>query len=290
MSEGAEPMVDVIEGIPYPRLDAIGCPLCGRPCAPVRFAARYGMQTSVAQCSQCRLAYQTPRPSEAASRAYMNWRWSSTGRYVTDSPGKRRSAQRKLQQLRSILPQPGRLLDFGAGSGVFVRACLDEGIDATGVEQSASAIARACEFYDVRLLESLPDTRFDAITLWDVVEHLRDPVALLGELRGRLGADGALFMTTGNYENWRRIADRERWGLYLLDHHYYFTPESLAATARRAGFTRFRLVDGKHSAPPLGRCLKRPGWGLRAWRAWFEARRAWPAHGDINIMMAVARP
>lgn len=290
MEERAEPMVDLIAGGRYPRQESIDCPLCGRRCPPRRFAARYGMQTSVAECANCRLAYQTPRPSEAASLAYMNWRWSSSGRYVTDSPDKRRSAGRKLDHVRSIVPEPGRLLDFGAGSGAFVRACLDAGIDAVGVEQSESAIARALEFYGVRLLDSVPRESFDAITLWDVVEHLRDPAALLAELRACLNPEGALFMTTGNFENWRRIADGDRWGLYLLDHHYYFTPVSLAETARRAGYARFRLLDTRHSMPPIGRALKRPGWALRAWRAYRQAKRAWPAHGDINIMVAVVQP
>jgi len=283
-------MIDVIGGIRYPRLEPIDCPLCGRHSSPRRFDARFGMKTSVAECTHCRLAYQTPRPSDEASRAYMNWRWSSSGRYVTDSPGKRRSARKKLVHVQTAAPSLRRLLDFGAGSGVFVRACLDAGLEAIGVEQSESAIARAREFYDVELVESIPDSRFGAITMWDVVEHLRDPIALLGQLREKLEPDGSLFMTTGNYENWKRIADGDRWGLYLLDHHYYFTPASLAETTRRAGFSRFRLLDANHSAPPIGRSLRRPKWGLRAWKAYMDAKRAWPQHGDVNIMVAIVQP
>lgn len=285
-----EPLQDVIEGRAYARLEPIGCPLCGRALPARRFPARFGMQVSVAECPACRLAFQTPRPSQAASLAYMNWRWSSSGRYVADGPDKRRSARRKLDGVRALLPNARRLLDFGAGSGVFVRVCRDEGIDAVGVEQSEEAIARARDTLGVTLIDGLPDERFDVITLWDVIEHLRDPVAVLAMLKPLLADGGALFMTTGNYENWRRIADGDRWGLYLFDHHFYFTPASLAAVARQAGWTRFRLVGGKHSVPPPGRCLKRPAWGLRAWRAWRAARRTWPEHGDINIMLAVIEP
>jgi len=283
-------MQDVIGGRSFPRLDPIGCPLCGAVIQPRVFAARFGMPVSVAECRSCRLAFQTPRPSEAASLAYMNWRWSSSGRYVADGPDKRRSARRKLDQVLAERPDARRVLDFGAGSGVFVRVCRDAGIDAVGVEQSEEAIARARDTLDVTLFERPPDERFDVITLWDVIEHLRDPVAVLAMLKDRLTAGGALFMTTGNFDNWRRVADGERWGLYLFDHHFYFTPASLAAVARQAGWTRFRLAGGKHSLPPLGRCLKRPAWGWRAWRAWHAARQAWPEHGDVNIMLAVIEP
>ena len=282
-------MIDNINGVAYPRQDPIPCPLCGRVNQPRPIPARFGMQTSVAECLPCRLAYQTPRPSDEASRAYMNWRWSSGDRYVTDSESKRRAAREKLRQVEAVCLEPGRLLDFGAGSGAFVRVSIDGGWDAVGVEQSESAIERAKTYYGISLLDTLPDDRFDAITMWDVVEHLRDPVAVLRLLHDRLGKNGVLFMETGNYENWRRVLEGDRWGLYLLDHHFYFTPHSLEAATARAGFSAFSLLDIDHSAPSLRRTLTRPRWGMRAWRAYRNAQKAWPGHGDINVMVAVAK-
>ncbi len=282
-------MIDRINGDRYPRLDPIACPLCGRVNDPRPIAARFDMQTSVAECVPCRLAYQTPRPSEEASRAYMNWRWSSGDRYVTDSESKRRAAREKLRQVEAVRSAPGRLLDFGAGSGAFVRASLDGGWDTVGVEQSEAAIARAREYYGVALQSALPDDRFDVITLWDVVEHLRDPIAVLRLLHDRLAEGGMLFLETGNYENWRRVLEGDRWGLYLLDHHFYFTPHSLEIATSQAGFSAFRVLDVDHSAPSLRRLLTRPRWGMRAWRAYRDAQKAWPGHGDINVMVAVAK-
>ncbi|MBK7952677.1 MAG: class I SAM-dependent methyltransferase [Candidatus Accumulibacter sp.] len=280
-------MIDLINGDSYPRLDPIACPLCGRVNSPRPIPARFDMQTSVAECVACRLAYQTPRPSEEASRAYMNWRWSSGDRYVTDSESKRRAAREKLRQVEAVRSAPGRLLDFGAGSGAFVRASLDGGWDTVGVEQSAAAIARAREYYSVDLQSTLPDDRFDVITMWDVVEHLRDPIAVLRLLHERLAVGGRLFLETGNYENWRRVLEGDRWGLYLLDHHFYFTPYSLEIATSRAGFSTFNVLDVDHSAPSLRRLLTRPRWGMRAWRAYRGALKAWPEHGDINVMVAV---
>ena len=282
-------MVDVINGAAYPREAPIACPLCGQVNDPRPIPARFDMQTSVAECVPCRLAYQTPRPSEEASRAHMDWRWSSGDRYVTDSESKRRAAREKLRHVEAVCPARGRLLDFGAGSGAFVRASLDGGWDATGVEQSASAVVRAREYYGVELLNGIPDDRFDVITMWDVVEHLRDPVAVLRLLHARLAQNGVLLVETGNYENWRRLLEGDRWGLYLLDHHFYFTPHSLQTATLRAGFSALDVLDFDHSAPSLSRTLKRPLWGLRAWRAYRGAREEWPRHGDINVMVAVAK-
>ena len=282
------PLTDVIEGVEFPREPPITCPLCSGDNAPVRIAARFGMTASVADCRDCRLAYQTPRPSDDASRAYMNWRWSSDSRYVTDSPGKRRSARKKLRHVQSVHPKPGTLLDFGAGSGAFVHACLEAGWDAEGVERSEAAVARAQQYYSVTLLDSIPDRTYDVITLWDVVEHLRDPISILKELRSRLSDHGSLIMETGNWENWRRLIEGEDWGLYLLDHHYYFTPHSLETIAKRAGFSSLTLLDVNRKRPSLRRTLTDPSWGHRAWRTWREARTRWPGHGDMNVMMPIA--
>jgi hypothetical protein len=125
--------------------------------------------------------------------------------------------------------------------------------------------------------------------MWDVVEHLRDPVAVLHLLRDRLGEDGVLFIETANYENWRRIVEGDRWGLYLFDHHFYFTPHSLESATERAGFSAFSVLDVHHSAPSLRQTLTRPRWGMRAWRAYRNAKKTWPEHGDINVMVAIAR-
>ena len=283
-----EEIVDVICEERYARQEPIACPLCGRNNTPRRIGARFGMVVSVAECPPCRLAYQTPRPSEAATAAYMNWRWDSGDRYVADTPGKRKSAQRQMASVRKAHPSVRSLLDFGAGSGAFVRAAKDAGVDAIGVEQSESAIELAQEFYDVQLLRDLPDARYDVVTLWDVVEHLRDPVAVLGSLRERLHEGGSLIMATGNYECWQRRIAQDDWGLYLLDHHFYFTPTSLDTVCRRAGYAGFKLLDVNHARPPLRRLFKDPAWYARALRERRSTMATWPEHGDIHIMIGVA--
>lgn len=284
------PMSDRIDGVDYPREAPIGCPLCGASHPPRLIDTRFGVQAAVAECARCRLAYQSPRPSVAASMAYMNRRWATEGGYVTNAAPKLRSARRKLERLAALRPGRHSLLDFGAGSGAFVQVARDDGLDAVGVERSETAMARARQDFGLTLLPELPQQRFDLITLWDVVEHLREPVALLGALRERLTERGVLVLETGNWENWQRLAAGDAWGLYLFDHHFYFTPASLQSVCASAGFTRFRLLDANRRSPSLGRTLRSPAWGLRAWRAWRQARARWPAHGDINVMIAVVEP
>ena len=279
---------DLVAGRNYPRLPHITCPLCGKDNTARRFDGGYGMTVSVAECGLCRLAYQTPRPTEEASLAYQNWRWSSSDDYVSDNQPRRSDAASKVKLVRNCLPGVQSILDFGAGSGVFVRSCLDAGYDAVGVETSREAAIMAKETYDVTLLDRLPEGMFDLITMWDVIEHLRDPVQMLSELALRLAPGGSLLLETSNYESWNRIAYGDLWNMYLYDHHFYFTPSSLQRTASLAGLKGFQLLNVNHARPPLRACFKRPMFFLGAVGAYVSAKRKWPHHGDIEIMIALS--
>jgi 2-polyprenyl-3-methyl-5-hydroxy-6-metoxy-1,4-benzoquinol methylase len=84
---------------------------------------------------------------------------------------------------------------------------------------------------------------YDVVTLWDVIEHLREPCDTLTEIRRRMKPGGRLFIETGNWASWRHLKDGDRWGLILLDHQFYFTPNSLAKLVSAAGFRGFHLVN-----------------------------------------------
>lgn len=240
-----EGVCDVIQGRSFPRVDVVRCPLCDRERRPRVLRAGFGMHAVVAECRPCRIAYQSHRPSLEASIAYMDWRWASGDTYVADPEAGMRRARLQLDLVRHCRG-PARLLDFGAGSGTFVRSALDAGYDATGVEHSPVARERARERFGVGLVEDAPGP-FDVVTLWDVIEHLRDPVGILTGLRSRMRPGGLLFVETGNWESWSRFVQGDRWGLFLFDHQYYFSPSSLAAVLRKAGFRGFRLLDPHHA-------------------------------------------
>lgn len=282
---------DMIEGRRFPREESVNCYLCGTRREPRRIPVAFGMHAMVAECPACRLAFQTPRPSAEASLAYMNWRWRSSDAYVGDRAKQLRRAEQQMKIVRGFFDRPARLMDFGAGSGAFVRAARDEGWNADGIEQSVSARERAGKFFDVKLGEDWGEGLYDVVTLWDVVEHLRDPRALLAAVGERLSPGGLIFVETGNFENWTRLEQKERWGLYLFDHQYYFTPASLQRVMREAGYEDFRLAESGRMRPSfrLRNFLRHPVRTLNPWVSWTRAKIQWPRHGDIHIMVAVGR-
>lgn len=197
-----------------------------------------------------------------------------------------RRAMKQIAHVRQLVDQPMSLMDFGAGSGSFVRAAIDQGWEATGVERSTAARERAKQFYGVELVERIDENqRFDVITMWDVVEHLRDPREVLSMLLGHLSPNGILFIETGNYENWQRVVERDKWGLYLFDHQFYFSPSSLQQVMQSAGFNGFRLLDCNHARPRVLKNLLRPAKAARSWMEWMRAKSKWPEHGDMDVMI-----
>lgn len=106
-----------------------------------------------------------------------------------------------------------RLLDLGAGMGGFVVAAALRGAQVMACEYNP-AYCRIIELraarYGLRLpvvnaageALPLPDAAFDAVTAWDVLEHVRDPRAVLSEMRRVLRLGGRALITAINRRAW----------------------------------------------------------------------------------------
>lgn len=133
------------------------------------------------------------------------------------------------------------VLDVGCGIGEFLVQLQSAGATAFGLDVSEEALKVAREvhpsnrlFTDIRLL---PEYQlFDIITLWEVVEHVANPVDLLRGLAGRLKLGGLLAVSTPNWRDpfVRRTRRASYWPPY---HVHFFTPASLRWMVDKAGLS-----------------------------------------------------
>ncbi|MEC9072793.1 MAG: class I SAM-dependent methyltransferase, partial [Myxococcota bacterium] len=92
--------------------------------------------------------------------------------------------------------KPRTILDVGAGGGHFVRACLDAGYEAKGLEVSEPSRVFARNHFEIELLsEDFTNPAFDAgrpdiITFWGVIEHVTDPASLVEATARHLSEEG----------------------------------------------------------------------------------------------------
>ena len=167
---------------------------------------------------------------------------------------RRRSvASRRLQTVTRLLdkkPAELRLVDIGCSRGQFVDFAAQAGFNAEGVEPAPdiAAAARALGLnVHAGLLEEqrYADAAFDVASLFEVVEHLREPLPLLRECRRILKPGGILIISTGNAASWTVAAMGARWDYFHIEkdggHISFFNPASIAVMAQNAGFSVERI-------------------------------------------------
>lgn len=145
---------------------------------------------------------------------------------------------------------PGRVLEVGCASGYFSEQLVARGHVVTGVERdpvAAEAARRWCAQVITGDVESIPlsleDASFELVVCADVLEHLREPQALLQRLAPLLVPRGQLLISAPNVANWSmRVAllggrwrYRER-GLLDRGHLRFFTRSTLIELVEGAGF------------------------------------------------------
>jgi 2-polyprenyl-3-methyl-5-hydroxy-6-metoxy-1,4-benzoquinol methylase len=136
----------------------------------------------------------------------------------------------------------GRFLDIGCGRGLLVAAMARVGMEAEGLEPSKYAAARAREAgLNIRcaLLHEVgyPPGRFDAISMYHVLEHTDDPLQVLRECRRILKPGGELVVGVPNFDSLVFALVKSTWnGLQLPTHLQHFTPASIRIMAESAGF------------------------------------------------------
>ena len=106
-------------------------------------------------------------------------------------------------------------------------------------------------------LDALPEKEFDAITLWEVIEHLREPIVELRRLRDHLRPGGMLMLSTPNNGHWQAVRAPDLWiGYRPPSHLLYFTAGTLTDALKRSGFERIQ-IHRVAPLPPLPRWLNR---------------------------------
>ena len=254
----------------------VACPLCRGDRSRKLLEAG---PRRIVQCESCGVVFRNPRPSasryleqfgsgraEVADEAWLGARRCATfARFLDTWPGR-----------------PGRVLDVGCGGGWFLRAAGDRGWDAVGVDLSPVAVRRARESLGV---DARPGTleaqrfepgTFDLVTLWNVLEVIPDPLALLHAVGPLIRPGGVLHLRTQNYPFQRvafataRVARLVGLGPWLDRHPHLvsifnataFSARTIRLFLDRAGYTDVRVTPSRPSPGDPYRALAGKEWAL----------------------------
>ncbi len=162
--------------------------------------------------------------------------------YLSDEAEHRLNARRRVLLLDGKIGS-GRLLDVGSAAGFFVAEAAARGWDAHGIDVSPemSAWGRkelgldvACGLFQSADYE--PGS-FDAVTMWDYIEHSIDPAGDFEKAASVLRPGGLLMLSTGDAHSLVARLSGRRWHLLTPRHHnFFFTIETLRRYLDDNGF------------------------------------------------------
>ena len=201
----------------------------------------------VRRCGQCSHAYLDPRPADGQlDLLYSN----SYAPFVS----RRRQTPRIVRRVLDFrdfgqVPRPtnSTVLELGCGSGRNLKRLAAAGCSATGIEPNPAAAAAAAEFGTVlvgddRAVDDFDADTFDVVQAYMVIEHVGDPVDVLGRLRRVCRPGGAIELMVPNFASrQRRRFGRDWYPLQVPRHFQHFTPGTITQALERAGWAEVEV-------------------------------------------------
>lgn len=139
----------------------------------------------------------------------------------------------RLSMLSRHAERGAKLIDYGCGSGEFVRAAVERGFAARGYEVMPEGI----ESLLAHGLYAGDVSQFDVVTMWDVIEHLEYPHSVLW----RLKLDAVALFSIPVFSDLRRIRESKHYR--PGEHLYYWTCDGFVRWLRSYGYSLLEYSD-----------------------------------------------
>lgn len=166
--------------------------------------------------------------------------------------------QKELQRIEE-LKERGKLLDIGCGLGHFLRLARQDGWKVWGVEIAHPAVEYARNNFSLDIYAgtvencNLKDTSIDVVTMWDVIEHIENPLETLAATQKKLKKGGLLVIKTPDEKSLfkkggrflylisgRKISFLLKY-LYYLPHYFYYNRLTIQKLLEKFGFKIIKI-------------------------------------------------
>ena len=245
------------------------CPSCGRD-AHASLVYKGEDEICYYRCGICSLMFASPRFTEESMLgiyetegfadmkpfedwSYDRWKEQADRTYVTTIE--------KVALVKRFMPTGSRVLDVGCAMGLFVLEAGRSGLKAEGIEPSAMLSSIAINELKVQVANCLiedfePDGSFQGIVLWDVLEHVYDPVRVLRRCSDLLCEGGYVFIQVPHSNGLANMfktalcrAGLKKSGFKHFGfpwHVYSFNRKSLSIMLGKAGFQAVSFEAWSH--------------------------------------------
>jgi SAM-dependent methyltransferase len=246
--------------IPEDLLNSRNCPTCGSADAKHELDKDH---LTLVRCTSCDLVYTNPTFDEAHYRnVYASEEYQDIVRSLGIESHEyrvQRFGEERVRLMTPYLPphasaanggsrQAPRYLDVGCSTGFVVEAARSAGWDAIGIDLNPSALefgrGRGLDLREAALEEAgFATASFDAISLFDVLEHLLDPARTLRACARLLRGGGIVFLYVPNYDSASRLLmGKDAHFIWPTHHLNYYTPATISDLIAREGLETVYLA------------------------------------------------
>jgi len=195
-------------------------------------------------CADCGTAFVFPQPdAEELARYYpesYEAHVASTGGGVLKRIAARLGVRRKVKYVARFC-RNGKLLDIGCGRGDFIQETQRRGFEAFGVEGSPQGV-RLCRERGLNVEQcdfdaaDIGRASFDVVTMWHVLEHLRDPEGAVKKIAAALKPGGRFIFCVPNTASVNARVFGELWSGYDVPRHLFaFSEKAIARMLETSG-------------------------------------------------------
>ena len=214
-----------------------------------------GESFALVKCPSCSLVFTNPRPKEDQLSNYYK-----SDEYIshTDKGNsfiniiyklvRNHTLKQKVKLIQQLNKKTGTLLDYGCGTGDFIKEARENNWQAFGYEPDESARSIASRKNPESLISSIKGGSevYDVITAWHVIEHVADLKETMKSLKKKLKDKGHLIVAVPNHQSYDAQYYKNNWAAFDVPRHlYHFDRTSMKVLASELKMTLTKTLPMK---------------------------------------------
>jgi 2-polyprenyl-3-methyl-5-hydroxy-6-metoxy-1,4-benzoquinol methylase len=237
------------------------CPVCGKSdfrtylTVPDFFLSKE--EFTIVMCKDCEFKFVNPRPKYEnlgkyyESEEYISHSNTSIGLVNSVYQKIRKHTHKKKFNLVTNCANGKTILDIGCASGELLYLFKNNGWKTSGIEPNENARSFAINNYGLNIFDEsaisgFENEKFDAITMWHVLEHVSDLNGRISEIKRILKKNGVFIVAVPNCDSYDANYYKEFWAAYDVPRHlYHFTPKTIESLMSKFNFKIEKILPMK---------------------------------------------
>ena len=205
----------------------------------ISYGVRDNKKLNVIQCAKCSLVY-LDNHNHISDEHYENSgmhgnQMSSLDDWLNDTSI---DDTRRFNQLYSLIKN-ANVVDVGCGNGGFLSKCIGHAKSIKGIELENRVINYWKDQIQIEKSFSNNDNNFDLFTAFHLLEHIKDPISFLSNIRKKMSDNSILVIEVPNYDDalikTYKLKSFKKF-TFWSQHVYYYSPTTLKNILRTSGF------------------------------------------------------